>query len=403
MADVGLRREGLEVGRLAGEARDRGARAHHDRGQPGQRVRHRVREREREEVDLRVGPQQPERQHREPRQRPGERAPGRAVGERDRVELGDELGRRRGPLGGTLGERPADEPVERDHGGVAGERGRLFVQRRRQHLDDARAEEGGAPRDRLVQDRPGGEQVGARVGVVAEHLLGRHVARRAHEQAGPGELGAGLERLRELARERARETEVEQLHPVGGQERVRGLEVAVERPARVERRERREHLARERHRLGDGQRPALEAIGERLALEQLHGDEQLPAVLADLVDLAHVRVVDARRGARLAPEALAGRLVGLGDRLDRDLAPEALVLGGEDDAHAALPEPVEDAVAAEPVRIARGGRRGRPAQPVHQPSQQPLAGRALGKVRRGIRRLVLGHRGCGCREYTRPP
>ena len=155
-------------------------------------------------------------------------------------------------------------------------------------------------------------------------------------------------------------------------------------PRRVERRERREHLARERHRLGDGQRSALQAIGERLALQQLHGDEQLAAVLADLVDLAHVRVVDARRGARLAPEALAGRLVGLGDRLDRDLAPEALVLGREDDAHAALPEPVEDAVAAEPLRVARrpaGGssRAARPPAVAAAPSgTSPRKGAAWG-------------------------
>ena len=129
-----------------------------------------------------------------------------------------------------------------------------------------------------------------------------------------------------------------------------------------------------------------------------------PAVLADLVDLAHVRVVDAGRGARLAPEALAGRLVGLGDRLDRDRAAEALVLGREDDAHAALPEPVEDAVAAEPLRVA--ARRGRgvvPRRPSTRRRSSPFAGRALGKVRRGVRRLVLGHRGCGCaRVYSAP-
>ena len=62
-------------------------------------------------------------------------------------------------------------------------------------------------------------------------------------------------------------------------------------------------------RLGHAQRAAPQALGERLALEQLHRDEQLAAVLADLVDLADVRMIDARGGARLAPEALARRLV----------------------------------------------------------------------------------------------
>ena len=62
-------------------------------------------------------------------------------------------------------------------------------------------------------------------------------------------------------------------------------------------------------RLGHAQRPAPQALGQRLALQQLHGDEQLAAVLADLVELADVRMVDAGRGPGLAPEALARGLV----------------------------------------------------------------------------------------------
>ena len=78
-----------------------------------------------------------------------------------------------------------------------------------------------------------------------------------------------------------------------------------------------------------GSGPRRSRSSERLALEELHRDEQLPAVLADLVDLADVRVVDGGRGPGLAAEALAGRVVRLGDRLHRDPAAEALVLGGE--------------------------------------------------------------------------
>ena len=143
---------------------------------------------------------------------------------------------------------------------------------------------------------------------------------------------------------------------------------------RVQRREGRQHPAPERDRLRDRQRPAAQPVRERLPLEQLHGDEQLAAVLADLVHLADVRVVDPGRGPGLPAEAPAGRVVRLGDRLHRDSTAEAVVLGREDDAHPALPEPVEDAVAAEVPGIARGAGRGRlAAQPVEQAAQHALA------------------------------
>jgi hypothetical protein len=63
------------------------------------------------------------------------------------------------------------------------------------------------------------------------------------------------------------------------------------------------------HRLGDAQRPALQPLAERLALEQLHGDEQLAVLLADVVELADVRVVDAGSRPRLALEAPARGVV----------------------------------------------------------------------------------------------
>ena len=51
---------------------------------------------------------------------------------------------------------------------------------------------------------------------------------------------------------------------------------------------------------------AAEALVERLALEELHGQEGHAAVLAHLVDGDDVVVLDGRRRLRLAQEALAG-------------------------------------------------------------------------------------------------
>ena len=48
---------------------------------------------------------------------------------------------------------------------------------------------------------------------------------------------------------------------------------------------------------------------ERLAVEQLHGDELRALELVHLVDRADVRVIERRGGARLAQEAFSGLLV----------------------------------------------------------------------------------------------
>ena len=69
--DVGFRGQGLEVGCVAGEARCRGARAHDERADTGQRRRDRIRQAERQEVGLRIGPQDAKRQHDDPRERSG--------------------------------------------------------------------------------------------------------------------------------------------------------------------------------------------------------------------------------------------------------------------------------------------------------------------------------------------
>ena len=170
-----------------------------------------------------------------------------------------------------------------------------------EHLGERPAVECGASRQHLEQNCPGSEQIAARIDVLADDLLGRHVARRAHHHARAGQPVVGTERG---VRFGPRQAEVEQLHAVRGQEHVGGLQVAMHDAARVQRRERGEHAEADRHRLGHAERATLQPLGQRFAIEQLHGDEQPAVVLADLVDLADVRVVHAGRRAGLAPETL---------------------------------------------------------------------------------------------------
>ena len=164
----------------------------------------------------------------------------------------------------------------------------------------------GRPGEHLEQDGAGGEEIAAGVDGLALDGLGRHVARRAHDHAGPRDVGGRAGAPLQL---RTRQAEVEQLHAVRREEHVRRLEVAMNDAARVQRRQRGQDLEADRDGLGDVQRSAPQLLGQRLALEQLHGDEQAAGVFADLVDLADVRMVDARRCPRFTPQPLARRLV----------------------------------------------------------------------------------------------
>ena len=59
----------------------------------------------------------------------------------------------------------------------------------------------------------------------------------------------------------------------------------------------------------DRKRFAADGMLERLSLQHLHRDEELPLVLADFVNSADVGMVEGRGRARFAMEALHGRVI----------------------------------------------------------------------------------------------
>ena len=94
----------------------------------------------------------------------------------------------------------------------------------------------------------------------------------------------------------------------------------------------------------------------------LHDDERAAAPLADVEDRDRVRLCGEARGCkRLACESRPDRFVPrvpLGEDLDRNRAPENLVIGSEDLAHAAGADPVGIRVAGgqEVVFVCHSGR-----------------------------------------------
>jgi hypothetical protein len=135
-------------------------------------------------------------------------------------------------------------------------------------------------------------------------------------------------------------------------------------PASWGRREAAARLDEDRHDLAPAPLLELEPGAERAALDQFHGDKDVPRDFTDLVDGDDIRVREA--GERLGLVAQVGPAhavlgEGAAQELERDLATELLVLGGEDEAHPALVELAEDrevadacAGLAEEVRLEEG-------------------------------------------------
>jgi hypothetical protein len=126
-------------------------------------------------------------------------------------------------------------------------------------------------------------------------------------------------------------------------------------PAACGLRDRVRHLVREVEQALRRERLAVENLAERLAVDELHRDEDRLARGSDLVDRDDVLVVQRRRRARLLLEALAPVRVGgelRREDLDGDLAPEARVSRAIDLAHPSGAERREDLERTE----ARSGR-----------------------------------------------
>ncbi|MFO0631836.1 MAG: hypothetical protein U0168_03200 [Nannocystaceae bacterium] len=170
-----------------------------------------------------------------------------------------------------------------------------------------------------------------------------------------GEIAtAGRARRRTGFLDQGREAEVGHAHLLGAivvQRRdhdVVGLEVAVQQPGPVRRREpapgRAQHL-QHRHTAAAVRR---EPRAQGAAVDEFHRQPHLLADHAGVVDRHDVGVVEPRQRPGLARESTA-RLTTTGDvraqQLDRDLAIELGIVGQHDLTHAAATQPLQQAIA----------------------------------------------------------
>jgi hypothetical protein len=237
------------------------------------------------------------------------------------------------------------------------ERCRLAFQDGGDEAGGAAAFERPPARHHLVEDRAQGPDVGAGIDGPAFELLGRHVGHRAEDRSLRGEQDRIGLRRRQLVGgallavgPEPGQTEVQELRSRGRRHHVAGLEVAVDDTVLVGGRKGVGDLRSDLERLGQGERPLLQRLGERLAAQVLHHEERLALLLPDVVQRADGGVLEGGDGARLPLEAGAQRGIESELRrqdLQRDRALEAGVAGPVDLAHAPGPDQVENLVRAE--------------------------------------------------------
>nr|WP_272828750.1 hypothetical protein [Sorangium sp. Soce836] len=225
------------------------------------------------------------------------------------LEIAAQLRGRLVPVVRVLGERPHDDAIELrvDLGHDLARRLRVAVGDLLHRLERALAAERRVARHEQVEQHAHGEEIAPAVERPAHHLLGREIPRLALDRADAADL---------RARPRLRDAEVDDLdHAVERHHHVLRRDVAVDEVEQLPRVvadlvRRVQAGARVDHHVehpAERQERALrllvrEDLRDRGAVDPLHGEVRPIADLAVRQDVHHVRVEDARRGARLVEE-----------------------------------------------------------------------------------------------------
>ncbi len=156
--------------------------------------------------------------------------------------------------------------------------------------------------EHFIQHAAERPDVGPGVDVGSGSLLGGHVGASAQGRAFASELGVGRRQLRQ--------SEVEDDAPAAvGNEKVGGLDVAVDDALRVRVGQTVGELGREPERPFNFDRSFRNLSRKLLAFEVGHRQERPPGAIADFVYRADIGMIQRRGGASLPQEALADILV----------------------------------------------------------------------------------------------
>jgi hypothetical protein len=257
----------------------------------------------------------------------------------------------RGPRGRIFGEQPGDEIHERRGrvGARRRERRRLFEEHLGQHGQRVAGGERRLPGEALEQHRAEREQIRSGVDLLRPaRLLRGHIPRGADHRV----ARRARERLVAVMEPRDAEIEDRDLRRIAAaEEQVRGLDVAVDDPARVRGREPLGDAEPQGDALGGAERAAPEAVAEVFSFDPLHREERLVVGRVPVVDVPDDGgVIERGERRRLCGEAaVVLRILGHGggQDLERDLALSRSIFGDIDLTHPPGAEPRDDLERAE--------------------------------------------------------
>ena len=246
-------------------------------------------------------------------------------------------------LFGIFGESPVENRIEiwRVVGNISAERRMGFIHQLLQH-GHVFAGEGKCAGEQQVEHHARREDVRAAVKGLAAQALGSNVVNRADYVAGAGEAGLGVGTLH------AGDAEIDDLRlAVRLHDHICGLDVAMHDSTLMRVTQCGAHLLDDAQLIDQRNRPARrDDLVQRIAIDVFHDDEWHAVFVTKVIDDNNVGMLK-DSGLRFAIEALEHiGLPGeaLGERLDGDLAADALVFGAIDDSHAAAAQNARDLV-----------------------------------------------------------
>ena len=185
---------------------------------------------------------------------------------------------------------------------------------------------------------------------LSQRLFRRHIRDRAKGRAGTGEVQVGAFRGRLQSRELRRldrvrlhlgQAEVQHFRMASlGNKDVGGLDIAVHDSGGMRGIERIRDFSSQPQNLVNLHRTPANPMFQGHPFEELHRDEGMAVLFADVVDGADVGMIESGGGLGLTPKSRQGLRVAdyvIGKEFQRDEPVQARVLGFVDDPHAAAP------------------------------------------------------------------